>query len=230
MSDKNEWPSHARATLRRYFQKRSAPRTIVSLLLIVTGFFAFLVSYSSLHFGLTQMWIRYPVALLAGYAFFLALLRLWVQLERSRFNPNAAEIKEFVREERRSAETSPGEYQRRSSWLDGLDVLHVPDLDEGCLPALLVLVVIGLVAVLAIAVTAMPALLAEVFVDVFIVSVFYRRLRLAAQEHWLGTALRKTWWLAFIAAALLSLAGWGLEIAAPGCHSIGPAIEKLWHG
>ena len=55
MSDKNEWPAHARATLQRYFQKRSAPRTIVSLLLILTGFFAFLISYASLRFGLTQM-------------------------------------------------------------------------------------------------------------------------------------------------------------------------------
>lgn len=230
MSDKSEWPAHARATLRRYFQKRSAPRTIVSLLLILTGFFAFLVSYASLHFGLTQMWIRYPVALLAGYAFFLGLLRVWVELERSRFNPDAAEIRAFVEEERRSAKTLPGEYNRRSSWLDYLDVPNVLDWDEGCLPALLAVVVIGLVAILVLAVAAMPALLAEVFVDVFIVSVFYRRLRLAAQEHWLGTALRKTWWLALIAAALLSLAGWGLETAAPGCHSIGPAIEKILHG
>lgn len=229
MSEKNEWPTHARATLRRYFQKRSAPRTIVSLLLILTGFFALLVSYASLRFGLTQMWIRYPVALLAGYAFFLGLLRLWVELERSRFNPDAAEIKSFVLEERRSAKKSPREYDRGSPW----DSLHVPDafdLDEGCLPALLGFVVLVLIVILAMAIAAMPALLAEVFLDVFIVSVFYRRLRLAAQEHWLGTALRKTWWLALIAAAFLSLAGWGLEIAAPGCHSIGPAIDKLLHG
>lgn len=230
MSDKNEWPAHARATLQRYFQKRSAPRTIVSLLLILTGFFAFLISYASLRFGLTQMWIRYPVALLAGYAFFLGLLRLWVELERSRFNPDAAEIKAFVLEERRSAKTSLGEYERRPSWLDYLDVPNLLDFDDGCLPALLGIVVIGLVVVLITAVAAMPALLAEVFVDVFIVSVFYRRLRTAAQEHWLGTALRKTWWLALMAAALLSLGGWVLETAAPGCHSIGPAIEKILHG
>jgi hypothetical protein len=84
-----------------------------------------------------------------------------------------------------------------------------------------------LVALLAMAIAAMPALLAEVFVDVFIVSVFYRRLRRAAQEHWLGTALRKTGWMALVAAALLALSGWTLETAAPGCHSIGPAIKKL---
>jgi hypothetical protein len=47
--------------------------------------------------------------------------------------------------------------------------------------------------------------------------------------NWLGTAVRKTWLLAFAAAALLCLAGWCLEMLAPGAHSIGPAIEKLLH-
>ncbi len=230
MSDKDKWPAHVRATLRSYFQKRSAPRSIVSLLLILTGLFGFLVSYAALHFGLTQMWIRYPGALLASYAFFLGLLRLWVELERSRFNPNADEVKAFVQEERRSAKASEEKYERRHSWLDYLDVPNVLDFDEGCLQALIVVVVMGLIALLAMAVAAMPALLAEVFLDVFIVSVFYRRLRIPAREHWLGTALRKTWWLALAAAALFSLAGWTLETAAPGSRSIGPAIEKILRG
>lgn len=202
----------------------------MSLLLILAGFFGFLVSYASLHFGLNQMWIRYPFALLAGYTVFLGLLRLWVELERSRFNPEAAEVKALVAEERRSAKPAWEEHDRRASWLDFLDVPSVFDFDDGCLPALLAALVIGLIVILGMAVAAMPALLAEVFVDVFIVSVLYRRLRIAAQEHWLGTALRKTWWLALITAALLSLAGWVLETLAPGSHSIGPAIEKILHG
>jgi VanZ family protein len=227
--DSDKWPGHARATLRRYFEKRSAPRTIVSLLLIFAGFFGFLVSYVSLHLGLTQMWVRYPVALLAGYAFFIGLLRLWVELERARFNPQGAEVRALVDEERQAA-PSLLRHDRRTSWLDCLDVTNVLDFDDGCLPALLALLVVGLVVVLVMALAAMPALLAEVFLDVFIVSVFYRRLRTAAREHWLGTAVRKTWWLALIAAALLSLAGWGLETLSPGSNSIGPAIQRILHG
>ncbi len=75
-----------------------------------------------------------------------------------------------------------------------------------CRPSLM-LIVFGLVVALVMAVAAMPALLAEVFLDVFIVSVLYRRLRMAAQEHWLGTALRKTWWLALVTAGA-SCPGW----------------------
>ena len=83
--------------------------------------------------------------------------------------------------------------------------------------------------VLAYAVMAAPALLAEVFIDAFIVSALYRHLRIAAEGNWLGTAVRKTWLLALAAAALLCLAGWCLEMLAPGAHSIDPAIEKLLH-
>jgi hypothetical protein len=229
MTDGNKWHAHVRSTLRRYFQKRSAPRAIVSLLLVLAGFFGFLLSYASLRLGLDQMWIRYPVALLAGYALFLCLLRLWVEWERSRFNPKEAEIKALALEERRSHPDSPLNRDRNTSWFDWLDVSHIA-LDDGCLPALLALLLFAFVTVLAMTVAAMPALLAEVFLDVFIVSVLYRRLRVAAQEHWLGTAVRKTWWLALITAGLLALAGWCLESAAPGSRSIGPALEKIFRG
>lgn len=138
-------------------------------------------------------------------------------------------MKELVVEESASRKDSPLNRNRNTSWFDWLDVSHIA-LDDGCLPALLALLLFGFATVLAMAVAAMPALLAEVFLDVFIVSVFYRRLRIAAQEHWLGTALRKTWWLALMAAALLALLGWGLETAAPGSRSIGPAIEKILGG
>ena len=96
---------------------------------------------------------------------------------------------------------------------------------------LLAAIVVGLVAVLVFVVTSAPALLAEVFIDAFVLSVLYRRLRIAAKEHWLGTAIRKTILQACMFALLLSFAGWCLEFLAPGSHSIGPGdsqtIERM---
>lgn len=238
MNDKEKWRTRVHAAVRRYFEKRSAPKTILSLLLIITGFFGFLISFASLHLGLEQMWVRYPLAVLASYGFFLGLLRLWVGLERSRFDPKTAEIAEIIADEEerahsKSVEASLSKYDR-GSWLDWLEVPFRGldfDLDEGCLPAfviaILVAVVGGLVVLLVAVMAAAPAFLAEVFVDVFIVSVLYRRLRIAAEEHWLGTAIRRTWWLTILTAGLLSFAGWGLETLAPGSRSIGPAIERI---
>jgi hypothetical protein len=59
--------------------------------------------------------------------------------------------------------------------------------------------------------------------------VLYRRLRIAAEEHWLGTAIRKTWISALIIAVLLAIAGMCLESLAPGARSIGPAIHRILH-
>lgn len=241
MNDKEKWRTRVRAAVRRYFEKRSAPKTILSLLLIITGFFGFLMSFASLHLGLEQMWVRYPLAVFASYGFFLGLLRLWVELERSRFDPKAAEIAEIIADEEerahsKSVEASLSKYDR-GSWLDWLEVpfrgldFDFFDLDEGCLPAfviaILVAVVGGLLVLLVAVMAAAPAFLAEVFIDVFIVSVLYRRLRIAAEEHWLGTAIRRTSWLTILTAGLLSFAGWGLETLAPGSRSIGPAMEKI---
>jgi len=229
MNEETEVRERAQNALRRYFEKRSSPRIILSLLLILAGSFAFLVSFISLHSGVEQMWLRYPVAVLAGYAFFLGLLRIWVEIERSRFDPREAEL-EALLVERRSSVNESSTLSRRS-WLDWLDLSNFVDVDEGCLPVLLLILVIGLVfgvaALLVSLVAAAPALLAEIFLDAVIVSMLYRRLRIAAKEHWLGTAIRRTWWRVVIVAAFLSLGGWALEEFAPGTHSIGPAIEKI---
>lgn len=90
------WRERARRALEGYFQKRSPPRLILSLILILTGFAGLVVSFGLLHAGLFAMWIRYPVAVLAGYGVFIGLLRLWLEFERSRFNPRRDEIEKEV--------------------------------------------------------------------------------------------------------------------------------------
>ena len=167
-----------------------------------------------------------PIAVLSGYGVFLLLLRSWVEFEKSRFDPRAGEIEKALEE---SAFYRPAaeKWRRGSSWLDWLDFPGGLDFDEGCIAALLIGVLCALIGLLVFSILSASALIAEVFLDAFIVSALYRRLRIAAQEHWLGTAVRKTWLPALLTAALLSLAGWCLETMAPGAHSIGPALDRL---
>ena len=226
MTGKTAWRSRATAALEAYFRRRSFPRTMLTLLLLITGTAAFLVSYGLLQIGVDHMWIRYPVAVLAAYAVLLALVRLWVELEKRRFDPDDPVIKAAVSNEQ-SAHTF--HYQPSRRWWDYIDVPDVGSLgDEGCLPALMIGALIVLVVAVAVAVIGAPALIAEVFLDAFLVSVLYRRLRIAEQEHWLGTAIRKTWVPALVTTAALALIGWILEELAPGARSIGKALEQIW--
>jgi hypothetical protein len=221
----------ARAALEAYFQAHSLPRFTLGLLLILTGAAGFLASVLLLKHGVDRMAFRYPLAACFAYGVFLGLIRIWVEIERARFDPRPGEVEGML--ESRNAESKSKTYHQTSggsSWLDYLDIPNVFDLDAGCLPVLIAGAVIALGALLFMALANAPAFMAEVFLDAFIVSVLYRRLRIAAQEHWLGTAIRKTWLHVFLAIALLCLLGWGLDSLAPGSHSIGPALRRLWRG
>jgi hypothetical protein len=219
-----------RESLANYFAKRSHPRQTLALLIVITGLVGFLASVAMLHAGLSSMAIRYPIAVLVAWCALLALIRVWVELEKRRFDPDAAELREALESEDRG-NPSGGLLRDRHSWLDWLDVPDfgsLLDADDGCLPVILVAGVFGLVAVLVMALVGAPTLLAEVFLDVFIASVLYRRLKKAAKGNWLGTAIRGTWGLALLTAGLLSLIGWALQAMAPDAHSIGPAIRELF--
>ena len=217
-----KWRGRATAALEAYFEKRSFPRTMLTLVLMLSGVAGFLVSYALLRLGVDHMWMRYPIAVLAGYAVLLALIRAWVELEKRNFDPDDPALRNVEPELKLR-------HQPTHRWWDSLDFAHadVLDGDEGCAAVLLAGIVFVLIGVALTAVFGAPALIAEVFLDVFIVTVLYRRLRIAQDEHWLGTAIRKTWTLALLTAALLALAGFVLEELAPGTRSIGPAIEQL---
>jgi hypothetical protein len=62
--------------------RKGRPRLLITLVLLLTGLAGFLVSFSLLRFGMTRMWLRYPLAILIAYCVFLLLLRLWLFLQR----------------------------------------------------------------------------------------------------------------------------------------------------
>ena len=227
MTNPEKWRNRAKTALRSYFRRRSFPRLTLTLLLAITGGVGFLISDGMLRLGVEHMWVRYPVAVLASYGFLLGLIRIWVEIEKARFEPEA-HLLENVGDEDEDQDRLHLRSVRERSWLDYLDVpSNVLDFDEGCVPAILVFAIIAVIVLLVTTVAAAPALIAEVFLDVFIISALYRRLRVAQKEHWLGTALRRTWRTAGMTAILLSMIGLALEVMAPGARSIGKAIEQL---
>ncbi len=76
MKSNAAWRRRATAALAAYFRQRSFPRTVLALVLLVTGLAGFLLSYAMLHAGLDEMWMRYPLAVLGSYGVLLALIRI----------------------------------------------------------------------------------------------------------------------------------------------------------
>jgi hypothetical protein len=245
MNEPRKWRSRARTALEGYFQKRSFPRLMLGLILLTTGLIGFTVSYGLLHAGVHPMWVRYPVAVLVAYAVMLVLVRLWIEIEQRRFDPDDPVVLEAIqRVDERDLEASTeradadddkvgvAKAKKKSSGFDLGDLGGCGNLDgcvdvEGCIPLLLVGVVLGLVAVLGITLAGAPVLLAEIFLDAFLIGALYRRLRVPAKEHWLATAVRKTWKSALITMVLLGIGGGALQYLVPGAHSIGQAIHQI---
>ncbi len=227
-----KWRLRARAALEAYFKNRSFPRLTLGLLVTVAGLAGFLISHTLLRVGVEEMWIRYPLAVIGGYAVFLIQLRIWVEIERTRYQPHEVIISSVPPEEKVEMSTLDRYQRGERTWLDWLNIVDLPLPDEGCLVGCLFVIVLGLIggAIMAVVtfVMAGPEFLAEVFLDAVVVSIFYRHLKTAAKEHWLGTAVKRTWVSVLLTAVLLCLIGAVLDDIAPHSHSIGPALREIF--
>jgi hypothetical protein len=212
--------------LAEFLRRRSFPRLALGLVLALTALTGFGISFLLLKAGMGDMWMRYPVAVLGAYGVFLLLMRAWVEIEQMQINPEDPELLEALEK----GAPEPAKSSRGWDWLDGLDLANLDLFDaEGCLPMILIGVVAGLIVLVIVALIGAPVLLAEVLIDILLAGILYRRLKRAAEEHWLGTCIRKTWAFVLCTAGLLFLAGLCLTFAAPGAESIGPAVERILH-
>jgi hypothetical protein len=64
----------------------------MSLILLLTGSAGFLLSFALLRAGLTQMWLRYPLAISFSYCVFLFLLSLWLRAQRRRERRSGVDV------------------------------------------------------------------------------------------------------------------------------------------
>lgn len=216
--------------LKRYLLRTSLPRVQMTLIVLVTGAAGFLLSFGLLKLGMTAMMIRYPLAVAGAYAVFLGLIRLWAEFQRLQFDESQ------VPEPTDDEETPRGGDLNR----DGrsiLDYLDLPtdiglfdDAEGGCLLVIPLLLVGGAVVAVFSVVAAAPALFAEVLLDAVVVAALYRRLRNLQRQHWLAGAVRRTWFPALIAAALLAVAGTIMQGTAPEVRTIGGFVEHVRSG
>ena len=231
MDSHPKWRLRARSALEAYFRNRSFPRLTLGLIVTIAGFAGFLISYALLHHGFEEMLFRYPVAVAGGYLAFLGLLRLWVEIERVGYDPRQVAISTDPPEEKETASLLDQWSRKDHGWLDWLDLVEIPVLEDGCLVGCLFAFLIGLVAgvasILFSFIMAAPELLAEVFLDAVVVTMLYRHLKTAAREHWLSTAVKRTWISALLTAGALSLLGLCLDGLAPHSDSIGPALKEI---
>ncbi|RYD80756.1 MAG: hypothetical protein EOP84_11740 [Verrucomicrobiaceae bacterium] len=218
--------------LRVYFAQRRWPRIAMSLILLCTGGVGFGTSFLFLQAGVNQMWLRYPLALLVGWAVFLALVRIWAELERRSFR--ADEDIAALLKGRDPKETKERLEDRDWSVFDGLDLSGLDGGEEGCVVGVALMIVGALLLAAGWAIfgvlMAAPVLIAEVFLDAVLVAALYNRMRGLDQRWWLAGAVRQTIGPVLATAAFLMVAGFLMQVTAPEAKSIGGVIRHFREG
>lgn len=220
------------------------PRLQIMIILGLTGVAAFLTSMLLLRLGVTQMVVRYPIAIATAYGTFVLLIGvwLWLQSRGADMLDVASEVLDHVNYR------SDGQITSTSGSADlagmnstsvsssggggsGIDLPDIDlDLDVGDLfwvVLALVVLIAGLIAIFYVVYIA-PVLLAEVLVDGLLAAGLYKSVKGATGRHWMMTVLRKTAIPAVLVLIFFSIAGFCVQMIEPAATSIGEAWRLLW--
>ncbi|HEY0665866.1 MAG TPA: hypothetical protein VGD24_07360 [Gallionella sp.] len=221
------------------------------LLVTLTGASGFVASYSFLHAGFVEMWLRYLASFAVAYLMFLFLLWLWLRTRAEDYS-DVPDISGSPSSGSGSSGTcysgkggdfggggTSGSFDAPSESISVIsdsdspvgDALGtVAEAEEFAIPlAALILLGAMLFSSLFVIYSA-PVLFAELLVDGVLSASLYRRLRGLETRHWLETALRRTALPFALTAAIVSASGWGMALYAPEAHSIGDVIYHSMQG
>lgn len=236
--------------LRGKLERDGYPRLQMLLLVSITGAAGFLASYVLLRAGLSEMWLRYLIALGMAYGVFLLLLWIWLKTSAKDYG-EIPDVTDLVPSPGRSSTPhyagKEGEFGGggASGSFDPLLNASQPDnsaslpdneplsgaldaasgADELALPLIVVTLVVGLLLSSLFVVYSAPILLAELLFDGVLAASLYRRLRGLEKRHWLESAIRRTFWPFTLTAIFIVAAGWGMARYAPGAESIGDVVR-----
>lgn len=217
------------------------PRMQVALILALTGVAAFLTSAVLLRFaGVTQMSIRYPVAIAVGYGFFILLIGIWLWTQADPTDiidiPDTADFPlhrvvdtniGFSNSGSTGGGSAPVHSAGSGSYIDLPGVDFDLDLDDAIWIVLALIVLIaGLLAIFYVVYIA-PALLAEVLLDGLLAGGLYKTVKNVEPGSWLTTVLRKTAIPAALAMIFFGIFGFVVQLIEPDAASMGEAWRLM---
>ncbi|MES2318798.1 MAG: hypothetical protein V4631_15060 [Pseudomonadota bacterium] len=227
--------------IRSRLERDHYPRLQMGWIVTLTGFAGLAASFLLLRAGLTSMGLRYFCAMCVAYLSFLLLLWGWLRLRGEAFDVPMVDVA--------NTPAPVVEFAGEAGSFDGggasgnYDVADVADaLSESggvgdaigavgeagdALPVAVLLLVLGIVFSSFFVIYSAPVLFAELLVDGVLAASLYRRLRGLNPQHWLESALRRTFWPFLMTAVVVTVAGWWMGIYAPEAHSLGEVLRYV---
>ena len=227
----------------------SFPRIQMALLVALAGGCGLLTSYTMLLSGLDSMALRYPLALLFAYVFFLVLLWLWLRTNAEEYLdapdisaaiPDVGSVSAQFKTVSGHGGTfdgggASGDYVSSVVSTDesitnpfdsvGDSVGSVADADELAIPLVVIALALGIALASLYVVYIAPVLFAELVVDGALSYALFRHLRAQDPQHWLASTFRRTAIPFLVTGIFLSASGAAMSAYAPGASSIGQVMK-----
>jgi hypothetical protein len=231
--------------------RNAFPRMQMALIVALTGACGLLASYVLLRSGMNSMALRYPLALLFAYLFFLFLLWLWLRKNAQEYL-DAPDISGIV-PDFGSAGSQPepvfghggtfdgggasGDFDNAFASADeaiarpgesiGDSVGKIADVDDMAIPIVAIALAMGIALASLYVIYIAPALFAELLVDGALSYALFRHLRGQDAQHWLVSTCRRTAIPFLVTGAFLSASGAVMASYAPGASTVGQVVKYV---
>jgi hypothetical protein len=225
VQDEEAWRIEVyRERLKRSIPARFFQRFHVSLILAGSIFAGWAVDVLLLQSGLRPMLLRFPLAILCAYCAFIGGARLWLDYSGIDEYLKRTKAAELTGDEEPASRPPPIAESRRHG--NVLDFLELGSLDEGCLVAVGVALLVGIVFFTfgGYAVMAAEAIFADVVVELLLAAGLLRGVRRVERGGWLGGLWSNTWPSLAFTLALAIAAGFVAQKVAPSASTLG----ELW--
>jgi hypothetical protein len=188
-----------RESLKHSLNARFFLRSHVALIILFTSLVTWLVDFALLKAGLSLMLLRYPIAIVAGYAGFLVAVKAWLDYSG---------IEEYLNErEAEAMVNAPKPIVRQKDNVDTWPFDLLPTGGDGCLTVILIAAA-GFFLYWGLGAFA-TQLFADIVLEVILAAGLLRGLRKTESSGWLTGAWASTkYWLLIVLIIAVVFAAW----------------------
>lgn len=219
----------SRASLAGWLVRHGFPRLAVALAVAICIGVGFASTVGLRRLGVPAMWIRFPLALIAAYLTFLALLKflLWNAARRLEREQHAVRRDAFRRQGRRNDSEPSGLADAVGDFFGDVE-FHHQHVDPRGLPILLILLLSVTVVLICLhTIWIAPSLLAELIVEGGLATWLCRPAFRRPEEGWLPVALERTGAAVVMMTFCVLTIGLVLQLYFPGAETIPEVWQRL---
>ncbi|TGK87512.1 hypothetical protein EHQ24_02990 [Leptospira noumeaensis] len=201
--------------------KRGNPRFQMFVILSATFICATLCSISLLNFGITKMFIRYPLAILTGYLSFFLFLRIWVFFAFKGINLHPDESINILRIDSNKL------YGNSDINVSSAPYDFIFEHEQTFLMILFLILALSILVIFGYVIFISPLFLSELVLESFAMTFVYKKIQNYQRIGWYGVVLKNTIMPFLILLAIFTFIAFIIQSALPEIKSMGDLINSI---